>query len=165
MADLKELIEECGNLIAAAKLTVAFAESATAGILAFEFSQSEHSGEILRGGLVCYDAHIKEKVLGVPTTLIEKYTPESAEVTKEMAIRLKKMMGADVVVSVTGLTTSGGSEGPGKPVGTMFYCVLIEERTIERREVFSGSAREIVYHTIEDIVKTIIKSFKGSHEL
>jgi hypothetical protein len=44
-------------------------------------------------------------------------------------------------------------------------CVLIGERTIERREVFSGSAREIVYHTIEDIVKTIIKSFKGSHEL
>lgn len=68
----------------------------------------------------------------MPTTLIEKYTPESAEVTKEMAIRLKKMMGADAVVSVTGLTTSGGSEGPGKPVGTMFYCVLIEERTLLR---------------------------------
>lgn len=164
MIDLKELIDDCSNLIAADKLTVAFAESATAGLLAFEFSQSDHSGEILRGGLVCYDAHIKEKILGVHKTLIVKYTPESAEVTREMAFRLKKMMDSDIVVSITGLTTPGGSEGPGKPVGTMFYCILIREKTIERRKVFSGSAREIVYYTIEDIVKTIIKSFKSSNE-
>lgn len=160
MRDLKELIEECSNLLATAKYTIAFAESATAGMLAFEFSQSEHSGEILRGGIVCYDAHIKEKILGVPKGLIEKYTPESAEVTKEMAFRVKKMMDADVVVAVTGLTTPGGSEGPGKPVGTMFYCILIKEKTIEHRKVFCGSAREIVYCTIEDIIKTVIKSFK-----
>lgn len=164
MTDLDELINKCSCLIAEAKLTIAFAESATAGILAFEFSQSVHSGDILRGGLVCYDVHIKEKILGVPTVLIQKHTPESAEVTKEMAYRLKEMMGANIVVAVTGLTTPGGSEGPGKPVGTMFYCILTEEKTIEHRKVFSGSSREIVYRTVEDIVKTIITSFKSSHD-
>lgn len=164
MRDLKELIDECSNLIASDSFMIAFAESATAGLLAFEFSQSKHSGEILKGGLVCYDAHIKEKILGVPKTLLDKYSPESAEVTREMAVRLKKMMSADVVVAVTGLTTPGGSEGPGKPVGTMFYCVLIGESIIERRKVFSGSARRIVYQTIEHIVKTIIKSLRISKE-
>lgn len=162
--DLKELVDECSKLIASEKFTVAFAESATAGLLSFEFSQSEHSGDILKGGLVSYDAQIKENILGVPQTLIDKYSPESAEVTREMALQLKKMMGADIIVAVTGLTTPGGSESREKPVGTMFYCILIRENIIECRKEFSGSAREIVYQTIEDIIKTIIISFKASHE-
>jgi nicotinamide-nucleotide amidase len=100
----------------------------------------------------------------VPKILLDKYSPESAEVTREMAVLLKKMMSADIVVAVTGLTTPGGSEGPGKPVGTMFYCILIGQSIIERRNVFSGSARRIVYQTIEHIVKTIIKSLRISNE-
>jgi nicotinamide-nucleotide amidase len=42
----------------------------------------------LKSGIVCYDACIKQDVLGLPAELVEKYTPESAEVTKELAIRL-----------------------------------------------------------------------------
>ena len=158
MSDYKSLLNECSQIIADQNLTIAFAESATAGKLAFEFSQTPHSGKILKGSLVCYDASVKESLLKIPEELIAEYTPESAEVTKEMAIRLRKLIDAEIIVSVTGLTTPGGSERPGKPVGTMFYCVLLRNEVIERRKIFTGSAVEIVDLTIEQIAKTILQA-------
>lgn len=155
---IKELIEECSRLIAQNGYTIAFAESATAGKLIFEFSQTEHSGDILKGSLVCYDACIKEDILGISKATIKLYTPESAQVTKEMAIQLKKIMNADIIVAVTGLTAPGGSEQAGKPVGTMFYCILIKDQIHERKKIFSGSSLEIINLAIEQICKTIIQA-------
>lgn len=159
MDERKKTIETCASLLSEKGLTIAFAESATAGKLTYEFSLTEYSGQILKGGLICYDARLKENILGIPKKMIEEYTPESAEITREMAVRLKKVIPADVVVSVTGLTTPGGSEMPGKPVGTMFYCILIDKEVHERRKIFTGTPEEIINYTIEQITKTIIKIF------
>lgn len=154
---LQQAIEECASLIAEKDLTISFAESATAGSLAFSFSQTRHSGKILKGGLVCYDACLKEDILGIPKDMIESFTPESEEITREMALKLSSIMQADIIVAVTGLTTTGGSEGPGKPVGTMFYCILYRGETIDRKKIFSGSPMEIIESTLLQIAKTIIR--------
>lgn len=137
-------------------MTIAFAESATAGRLSAELSLIPDCGKVLKGGIVCYDACIKQDVLGVPESLIEKYTPESAEVTKEMALRLRKFIKADICVAVTGLTMPGGSEGPGKPVGTMFIHALIKEGSHAVREVFTGTPEEIVLQTADRVARLLI---------
>jgi nicotinamide-nucleotide amidase len=157
MDGIKENIETCARLLSEQKLTISFVESATAGKLAYEFSLTEYSGQILKGGLICYDACLKEDILNIPKKMIKEFTPESPEITREMAVRLKKVIPADVIVSVTGLTTPGGSEEPGKPVGTMFYCILISSEVHERKKIFTGSPEEIINYTIEQIAKTIIK--------
>jgi nicotinamide-nucleotide amidase len=164
MPDYQELIHECSDKIARKKLSIAFAESATAGKLAFEFSLAPHSGAILKGGIVCYDACIKEDVLGIPQQLIAEYTPESAEVTKAMAVSVKQMMGADITVAVTGLTTPGGSEQPGKPVGTMFYCILFKDLVLERKKIFTGSPIDIINLTIEQIAKTLLLELQTKND-
>ncbi|WP_118975928.1 CinA family protein [Taibaiella koreensis] len=156
MAAYQQIIETCSELIAERKLTIAFAESATAGKLAYAFSQTPFSGEVLKGALVCYNAYIKEEVLGITVAMIKQFTPESAEVTREMAVRIQQLMSADLAVAVTGLTTTGGSEQPGKPVGTMFYCVLYGREILERKKIFTGEPAEIIDLTIEQIAKTII---------
>jgi nicotinamide-nucleotide amidase len=161
MDEIKKNIETCGQLLSEQGLTIAFAESATAGKLAYTFSQTEYSGQILKGGLICYDACLKEDILGIPRKMIEEFTPESPEITREMAVRLKKVIPADVIVAVTGLTTPGGSEVPGKPVGTMFYCILINDEVHERKKIFTGEPEEIIDYTIEQIAKTIIKILEG----
>lgn len=163
METLNMLVEECCQILADNELTIAFAESATAGKLAFEFSQTEYSGKVLKGGLVCYDACIKEDILHIPKEFVDEYTPESPEVTRTMALKLKEIMDADIVIAVTGLTTPGGSEGPHKPVGTMFYCILANGELYERRKVFTGSARDIINLTIEQIVKTLIQVLTSNH--
>lgn len=137
-------------------LTIAFAESATAGWLCSEFALTEESGKVLKGGIACYDAGVKVSLLGVPQQLIDQYTPESMEVTREMAYRLKDILISDIQVSVTGLTTPGGSETREKPVGTMFVFALIRGREASFRKVFSGTCEQVIRQTIEAAAELLI---------
>jgi nicotinamide-nucleotide amidase len=141
-------IERCSKLMAEQGLTIAFAESATAGWLCSEFALSEVSGKVLQGGITCYNADLKVSLLGVPQALIDQFTPESMEVTREMAYRLGKLISSDIQVTVTGLTTPGGSETLEKPVGTMFVVAMIKDQVFSLRKVFKGSCEEIIHQTI-----------------
>src|ERR1700709_583480 len=132
-------ISRCSKLMAEQGLTVAFAESATAGWLCSEFALTEESGKVLIGGIACYDADLKVKLLKIPQKLIDEFTPEVMELPREMAYRLRELIGSDIQVTVTGLTTPGGSETPEKPVGTMFVFALIKGREASFRKVFFGS--------------------------
>ncbi len=151
------IVMKCGEQLAARGYSIAFAESATAGSLSAAFSLSPHSGKILKGGIVCYDACLKEDLLGIPNEIIEKYTPESAIVTREMASRLALKIKADVYVAVTGLTTSGGSETEEKPVGTIFTCIIIRDQMHEDRTVFKGSQQEVVRAAVAHVATLIIQ--------
>jgi nicotinamide-nucleotide amidase len=140
---------DCAEAIARHKLNIAFVESATAGRMCSEFSLTPKSGDILRGGISCYEVFIKENIIKVPHKLIEKYTPESAEVTASLAEHSAKLFKSDITVAITGLTTPGGSETSEKPVGTMFIHIIYPKGFIAHREVFSGSAEQIIMQTID----------------
>lgn len=149
-------ILKCSRAIADKEWKIAFAESATAGRLTAEFSLSPDSGTILLGGIACYDASIKKEVLHVPPDTIDKFTCESAEVTKILAENLKLLFSADIFVAITGLTTSGGSETPEKPVGTMFIHILCPNKYIQHREVFNGNQEKIVKKTIKRVAALLL---------
>ena len=155
-----QLIADCSRILAERGLTIAFAESVTAGRLASEFSLTEHSGSILKGGLVCYDAEVKTDVLGLDLGFIEEFTPESAEVTKELAIHLKNLIQSDIQVAITGLTTPGGSETPQKPVGTVFIHILTGSGSIAVREVFEGTPEQIMLSAADLAATTILNELK-----
>jgi nicotinamide-nucleotide amidase len=158
MAESK--ISSCSKLMAEQDLTIAFAESATAGWLCSEFALTEESGKVLKGGIACYDADLKVSLLKVPQQLIDEFTPESMEVTREMAYRLRDLIGSDIQVTVTGLTTPGGSETPEKPVGTMFVFVLIRGREACFRKVFQGSCEDVIHQTIEAAAELLIRELR-----
>lgn len=146
------LINECGAMLKNLGLSVAFAESATAGRLSAEFSLPKDSGKFLKGGIICYDANLKKQILQVAEVLIDEFTPESAEVTYAITIGLLSLIEADIHIGVTGLTTAGGSETPEKPVGTMFSCGVIGENKIfEDRSVFEGTQEEIINQAINRV--------------
>lgn len=145
-------------------MTLAFAESATAGRAAAEFSLVKNAGKLLKGGLVCYDACLKEDILGVPSELIKRYTPESAEVTQELAVRLKKIIDSDIQVAITGLTTWGGSETPAKPVGTMFIHLVMKNKSIGIRDVFYGSPEQIVLQTVDKVAELLLTHVQANDE-
>ncbi|XID74909.1 CinA family protein [Alkanindiges sp. WGS2144] len=155
-----KIVVQCAQLLIDKNLKIAFAESATAGRLAAEFSLAENAGDCLLGGLVCYDACIKQNLLNVPEALIDQFTAESAEVTKAITSGLKKYFDADIVVGVTGLAKPGGSETPQKPVGTMFFHFIIHGQSYTHREVFKGAAEEIILQAIDRIAQLVIQYLK-----
>jgi nicotinamide-nucleotide amidase len=159
MAESK--IAELSKIMAPKGLTIAFAESATAGWLCSEFALTEHSGKVLKGGIVCYDADLKVSLLGVPRQLFEKFTPESMEVTQDLAERLDSKIPSDIQVAVTGLTAPGGSETAEKPVGTMFVFAMVKGKPCSFRKVFSGSREDIIHQTIQATAEMLIEAVQG----
>lgn len=151
-----EIVLQCSKEIAAQGLDIAFIESATAGRMCSEFSLTPNSGDILKGGISCYEVFIKEKILQVPHKLINEYTPESAEVTKSLAEHSAKLFKSDITVAVTGLVSPGGSETSEKPVGTMFIHMILPKGFIAHGEVFHGTAEEIILQTIDRAAELII---------
>lgn len=147
---------ECTKMLHDKGLTIAFAESATAGRLASEFALTPYSGGCLKGGLVCYDACVKEDILQISKEMIDTYTAESAEVTREMAMQLRTIIPSDIQVAITGLTTPGGSETEEKPVGTMFAHILIQDRPVSLRRLYVGAPEQIILSTIDEVAETII---------
>lgn len=153
--------DSCAKLLADKQLTVVFIESATAGYLSHRFSVSPYSGDVLMGGLVCYDASLKKNVLNVSSQLIEEYTPESLEVTHELVVKSKKLFDADLHVSCTGLLKPGGSETEEKPVGTFFYCIGYKNKIYDFRRFCSGSPEQKLRSINSLICKSIIEVVNG----
>lgn len=155
-------IENASRLLISKNLTIAFAESATAGRAAAEFSLACHAGKFLKGGLVCYDASLKTDILNVPAEILEKYTPESMEVTRAIAEGLTRLIQADIHIGITGLPCPGGSESPEKPVGTMFVFALLHgSKWFETREVFNGTHLEIIEQTLHHLAKKLVQSMES----
>lgn len=153
---LPEVIR-CSQLLVDKGITIAFAESATGGRLCAEFTLAPDAGKFLKGSVVTYDVSIKQVLLGVPMAVIERYTPESAEVTRLMTLGLKEQLQADVYVSVTGLTHAGGSERAGKPVGTMFIHLMYGNDEVSVRKVFAGNPETIILQTVEEVAQRVIQ--------
>jgi nicotinamide-nucleotide amidase len=150
-------IIDCSKILIKKKLTIAFAESATAGRMVSEFSMVEDAGKFLKGGFACYDAGLKQDILGVPEELIKKFTPESPQVTKAIAEGLRELIKANIHIGITGLPAAGGSETPEKPVGTMFiYALYNGEKLFDERIVFDGKPEEIILKTIDHTAKLLI---------
>lgn len=136
-------------------LTVAFAESCTAGMLASEFVKAKGSSDVLLGSLVVYQPEVKHKLLGVREETLELYTPESQQVTNEMVMGLKKKLDADICIATTGLAGEGGSETDEKPVGTMFVSFLYDGKAEEFREVFKGTTESVRKQLVDYIFQKL----------
>jgi len=150
-------MDAAGKMLISKNLTIAFAESATAGRLSAEFSMIDNAGKFLKGGIACYDACLKEDLLQVDHALIKAYTPESMEVTRAISLGLSRLIPADIHIGITGLTTPGGSETKEKPVGTMFiYAVHQGELAFSQRFYFTGEREEIVSATVEACAAMLI---------
>lgn len=88
---------------------VIFAESCTAGNVAAEFAKVPGASNCLCGSFVTYRPKMKRKLLGVRKATIKKYTTESPQVAKQMALGALEVSEADWAVSVV------GNFGPGAP--------------------------------------------------
>lgn len=141
------------------KLTIAFAESVTGGMLISEFIKAKGVSDILLGSIVTYAEEVKQKVLGVKKQTLKLYTAESQQVTNEMVLGLYKLLKAEMCVAVTGLSGQGASETSEKPIGTIFFSIYCKNKVEEFRQEFEGKdtdirkqATDFIFQKIENTV-------------
>jgi nicotinamide-nucleotide amidase len=127
------LLEERG-------LTIAAAESCTAGLLAGRLTERAGSSAWVRGGAVVYSNEAKHDLVGVPTELIEARGAVSAEVAVALAEGSRRALGADVGVGITGIAGPGGGT-PEKPVGLVHLCVAGPDGALRSAAPVLGGGR------------------------
>ena len=115
---LVELCKEKG-------VSVGFAESLTGGMISSSVVNIPGASAVFKGSVVSYTNEIKEKVLGVSEDIITANTEVSAECAEAMAIGAARVLGVELVISVTGIAGPTG-ELPGKPVGTVYMGYYYE---------------------------------------
>ena len=109
--------------------TLATAESCTGGMIGQLLTAVPGASAVYKGGVVSYCNEIKHRLLGVDEQVLMGYGAVSAPVAEAMAQGARKLLDADVSVSVTGLAGPGGDEF-GNPVGTVFVGYSDAEVTL-----------------------------------
>ena len=144
--DVSGLPEACFHLLKEKGLTFATAESCTGGQVAARITAFPGSSSVYRGGVVSYWSEVKRDALGVPWTLIEEHGAVSDPCARAMAEGARKLTGADLAVSVTGVAGPDSDER-GNPVGLVFIALATPEGTFCRRTE-NGSRRRCLIQEV-----------------
>lgn len=107
------------GMLIARRLTLVTAESLTGGMLASMIVSVPGASETFLEGYVTYSNESKTRILGVEAGAIESGGAVSEEVCGQMAEGARRISGADVSLSTTGIAGPGGATQD-KPVGLVW---------------------------------------------
>ena len=139
----EETIEKVvGNLLKTKKLKLAVAESCTGGMLGEMITRIPGSSEYFQGGVISYNAKVKEDLLKVPAEVIKKYGEVSVQVARLMAERVRECCHSDIGISITGIAGPGGATEK-KKVGLVYMALADGKKTITQKHQLFGNRQLI----------------------
>ncbi|MBE6912064.1 MAG: competence/damage-inducible protein A [Ruminococcaceae bacterium] len=138
--DVPSLHSAAFEILKEKKLTLSTAESCTGGLCAKLITDIPGSSEVFRGGVCAYTNEIKEKLLGVPGELIEKYGVVSDEVARALSASACEKFGTDAGIGVTGYADGRGDER--NPGGTIYVAVTLNGKTVSHK-VYQPRGRKV----------------------
>ncbi|MBQ8386386.1 MAG: CinA family nicotinamide mononucleotide deamidase-related protein [Paludibacteraceae bacterium] len=148
-----------GNQLKARHQTIATAESCTGGRLAAALNAQSGSSAYYMGSVVAYDNRIKEQVLGVKHSTLEKYGAVSEQTVREMAEGVRALMNTDYAIATSGIAGPTGGT-PDKPVGTVWIAWATPDGTVAECYHF-GVAREREQITQRAVTAALVELIKS----
>lgn len=110
-------------LLEARGLTLGVAESCTGGLVGHALTNIPGSSAHFFGGIIAYANAVKRDLVYVPEELLIAHGAVSRSVAIAMAQGVRRALGVDVGLSVTGIAGPTGGT-PEKPVGTVHIAVV-----------------------------------------
>ncbi|HVC09320.1 MAG TPA: competence/damage-inducible protein A [Elusimicrobiota bacterium] len=132
-----------GSLLRRRRLTLAAAESCTAGFFSGRVTAVPGSSDYFKGGVISYSNDLKIRLLGVSSDTLKRRGAVSSECAKEMAGGARRAAGASIGISITGIAgPSGGTKA--KPVGLVYIGMAGPKGRVEAWEGrFLGSRQTV----------------------
>jgi nicotinamide-nucleotide amidase len=130
--------EVVGRVLTERKLTLAVAESCTGGLVGHRLTEVPGSSAWLRGGVVAYANDVKRLMLGVSEVTLSQRGAVSEEIAAEMAEGVRRALGADLGIGVTGVAGPSGGTAE-KPVGTVCFGLARDEGAVSHRYQLWGT--------------------------
>lgn len=157
MENLDELALRVIEIFREKGLSLALAESCTGGMIAETITNVAGASDIFYGSAVTYVNGAKEHILGVARETLEKHGAVSSECAEEMACGARRVYGADVAMSVTGIAgPGGGSEA--KPVGTVWFGLATKDGAETFRRRFDGDRAAVRRQTVEEVLRRLAEA-------
>jgi PncC family amidohydrolase len=143
LAAAEKTAEELVDKLKSLSLTLALAESCTAGMVSGFLANIPGASSVLWGSFVCYTKEAKVSMLGLDNGALSVHGLVSRETAISMAAGALNKSGADLAASVTGLAGPQG-DGSDVPVGTVWAAAAIRNGETTAREFhFSGSRNSV----------------------
>ena len=149
----------CDVIKSLAGKTLVTAESCTGGGIGAALTSVSGSSAVYKGGIISYTNWVKQNILGVDADLLETAGAVSAPVAEAMARGARKVLEADIAVSVTGLAGPGGDEF-GNPVGRVYIGYCDAYRSVVREFTFSGDREAVRNQAVEEALKLILEMYQ-----
>jgi PncC family amidohydrolase len=160
VTELRELAAAVVARLTERGLTIATAESLTAGLITATIADIPGASRILLGGIVSYDPRIKREMLGVPQAVIDGVGVVSEPCARQMAEGARTLLRADIAVSATGVAgPSGGTTDT--PVGTVYIACSSKQGTVARRYVFAGDRQAVRRHAVESALQLVLETIEA----
>jgi nicotinamide-nucleotide amidase len=147
--------------------TLAVAESLTGGLVAAEITAVAGASQVFRGSVTAYATDLKRDLLGVDATLLDTRGAVDPQVARQMAVGVRKALGADWGLSTTGV--AGPDPQDGQPVGTVFVAVagpfedvsdeLGGEKVASLR--LNGDRAEIRRESVRSVLALLLEQLAG----
>jgi nicotinamide-nucleotide amidase len=142
--------ETVGRILRERGLTLAVAESCTGGLIGHRVTEVPGSSAYFLLGVATYSNAAKEQVLGVSPDTLAAHGAVSTETAEAMAEGVRRLAGADLGVSTTGIAGPGGGSDE-KPVGTVCVGIAWEGGAWSRRFDLGDRGRGWIKETTAQI--------------
>lgn len=127
--DSESIEQRVVELLKNNNMTIATAESCTAGYIPKRITDISGASSVFEFGAITYSNEMKNRVLGVSEETLKKYGAVSEQTAREMAAGIRRVSGADIGISVTGIA-GPNSDGTNKPVGLCFIALDAGDKQI-----------------------------------
>ena len=143
--------ERLVELLKARGLTCVTAESCTGGGVGAAITAVPGSSAVFLGGVISYANAVKQGVLGVSPTTLATVGAVSSETAAQMADGARRLLKADLAVSVTGIAGPDGGSAA-KPVGLVWFGLATAAGVRTEKAIFAGDRAAVraqaVTHTL-----------------
>jgi nicotinamide-nucleotide amidase len=155
-SDEEELEAVVGRLLSERELWLACAESLTGGGLAGRITSIPNASRYFAGGAVAYAPDAKKAVLGVSSETIAEHGTVSERCALEMARGARRVFGANIGISTTGV--AGPDELEGKPPGTVWVGLAADDAG-EARTFRAPGDREQIRRWAEQAALDLLRKY------
>ena len=150
-----------GKLLSQKNRTISTAESCTGGKIAQIISSVSGSSNYFKGSIVSYATQTKIDVLGISKSFIDKNSVVSANVAKQMALNVQKIMKTDYAIATTG--NAGPSKGDSNAeLGVVFIALATPNEVIVEEFSFGQPREKVIDRSVnksfEMLLKEILKN-------
>jgi len=121
------------NLLMVNNVTIGLAESISAGGVTHRLSSIPGSSKVLKGAVACYTRHAKEKILGVPSQLLDEQGTVSSDVAMALAEGALKVFDADFGFGVTG-NAGPTTDSDQSKVGEVYMAIVSKDGEVHAKE-------------------------------